>query len=479
MPRQQKDVTHHPMSSALHHTCDDYPVIHWFRRDLRLHDNPALLASLQSPSILPVACLPLAEEPTSWGFARVGPHRDSWHMQALEGLDAALRVLGSRLLVLWGAPEQVLPALARAAATPYIRCEAIDAPEEQSQVQSLRAQGLAVDTVWQSSMLDPQDMPFEPSDVPDVFTDFRRALERARVTTRQALAAPTRLPPWPDLDLSPLEPIVVPQQACTERAGVRLQHAQTIACTLGIQPEVLDSSFPLADPAWSGSEASALTHLSRYMQRGLPKLYKATRNALQGQDFSSKFSSWLATGALSARRVCQALRAFEAQHGPSEGSHWLWVELLWRDYFRFIHTKHGRRLYGRLGLSARPPHGQQSLPRHDPKAFDAWRAGQTGQPLVDAGMRELAATGYLSNRMRQIVASYLIHDLACDWRAGAAWFEHHLIDFDTHSNHGNWLYIAGHGTDPRGGRRFNPEKQTREHDPDGSYRRNWACSDHP
>lgn len=92
---------------------------------------------------------------------------------------------------------------------------------------------------------------------------------------------------------------------------------------------------------------------------------------------------------------------------------------------------------------------------------------------MDAGMRELAATGYLSNRLRQVVASFLIHDLACDWRSGAAWFESTLVDFDVHSNQGNWLYIAGRGTDPRGGRRFNVEKQTRDHDADGAYRALW------
>lgn len=90
-------------------------------------------------------------------------------------------------------------------------------------------------------------------------------------------------------------------------------------------------------------------------------------------------------------------------------------------------------------------------------------------------MRELAATGYISNRMRQIVASYLIHELGCDWRAGAAWFESRLIDFDICSNQGNWLYIAGYGTDPRGGRRFNPDKQAAEHDPDGNYRALWSA----
>jgi deoxyribodipyrimidine photo-lyase len=89
-------------------------------------------------------------------------------------------------------------------------------------------------------------------------------------------------------------------------------------------------------------------------------------------------------------------------------------------------------------------------------------------------MRELAATGYLSNRMRQNVASYLIHDLDCDWRAGAAWFEHCLIDFDVYSNQGNWLYLSGRGTDARANRRFNPVVQAQQYDPDGSYRRTWA-----
>ena len=89
-------------------------------------------------------------------------------------------------------------------------------------------------------------------------------------------------------------------------------------------------------------------------------------------------------------------------------------------------------------------------------------------------MRELAATGFMSNRLRQLVASYLIHDLGGDWRAGAAWFEAQLIDYDVYSNQGNWLYIAGRGTDPRGGRRFDPIKQAREHDPAGRFRKLWA-----
>ena len=162
------------------------------------------------------------------------------------------------------------------------------------------------------------------------------------------------------------------------------------------------------------------------------------------------------------------LRQFEAEHGASDGSYWLWFELLWRDYFRFLHLQHGRALYRARGLG---------VPRetpHDAARFDTWRAGQTGQPLVDAAMRELSATGYLSNRLRQVAASYLVNDLACDWRAGAAWYEHHLVDYDVYSNQGNWLYIAGRGTDPQGGRRFNPVQQGSAYDPDGAYQRLWG-----
>jgi deoxyribodipyrimidine photo-lyase len=187
-----------------------------------------------------------------------------------------------------------------------------------------------------------------------------------------------------------------------------------------------------------------------------------------GVDFSSKLSAWLAQGSLSVRTLYAALQNFENEHGANEGSYWLWFEWLWRDYFRLLHIKYGRRLYGPSGLKGDDP------PTHDPEAFERWHQGRTGNRLIDAGMHELAGTGYLSNRMRQIVASYLIDDLQCDWRAGAAWFESQLIDYDVYSNQGNWLYIAGLGTDPRGGRRFNPEKQAKTHDPEGHYQAVWS-----
>ena len=434
-------------------------VLFWFRNDLRLHDQPALahamaLAARQGAALLPVFChAPPAT--TRWGFARVGPHRLAFDTSTLACLSAQLAARGSHLLECAGMAQAVLPALAKALGAEgdcSIVCEAIAAPEEEAEVAALRALGLPVHTVWQSSLLHPDDLPFAAADLAPVFTTFRNAVERAKVQPRAPLPAPAVLPALP------------PEQLWTA-----FQCPPTAAQTPAARHDPR-SSFPHATADFAGGERAALAHLVQYLARKLPHSYKLTRNGLTGVDYSSKFSPWLATGALSARQVVAQLRQFEAEHGANDGSYWLWFELLWRDYFRLLHLQYGPALYGARGLSQLPqaPHNHQG--------FERWCQGRTGEPLVDAAMRELAATGYLSNRLRQVVASFLVYDLHGDWRAGAAWFEHCLLDYDVYSNQSNWLYIAGRGTDPRGGRRFNPQKQAQDHDADGSYRHLWATA---
>lgn len=442
-------------------------VIFWFRADLRLHDQRALAAAQSSGAshLLPVYCHAPAHETTLWGFARKGPHRQAFEGAALRALSERMAALGNPLLQCQGDAATLLPALARAVGATTVVCEDIAAPEEQAQVAALRAAGLTVITVWHSSLLEPNALPFAPAQLPDVFTRFRQAVERADMAPLPPLAAPAALLPPP------------PSEALTGDLLKALGfHAITAAMTAAGAADShsagsdIRSSFPYAKPAFHGSEAAALAHLAHYLARKLPHSYKQTRNGLTGVDYSSKFSPWLATGALSARQVMAALRQFEADHGANDGSYWLWFELLWRDYFRLLHLQQGRALYRAQGLSDQP------LSAHNAQGFKRWCQGQTGEPLVDAAMRELAATGYLSNRLRQVVASYFIYDLRGDWRAGAAWFEHCLLDYDVYSNQGNWLYVAGRGTDPRGGRRFNPQKQAQDHDADGSYRRLWSAA---
>jgi len=477
-------------------TCSMTPLIYWFRNDLRLTDAPALAHAIQvaqrtGQTLLPVFCH-TPNEATRWGFARMGPHRQRYLRATLDDLAAGLQALGSCLIELAGPPATTLPALCQALGATHIVCEDIAAPEELAEVAALREAGLTVDAVWQSSLLDPAQLPFATSDLPDVFTSFRQRVEKAGLAPPAPLPGPNLLPALPALD--------TPEWQLFYKENQALALISKGLTAMEGEANKARSSYPYHLPEWAGGESAALAHLQRYMAAKLPHTYKATRNQLSGTDFSSKFSPWLASGALSARTVYAELKAFEAKHGANEGSYWLWFELLWRDYFRLLHLKYGARLYHAQGLRGAhaaqigpdvdmalhrrtPPAAKESRPGPNPpptyaptagpQSLQRWCEGRTDTPLVDAAMRELRLTGYLSNRLRQVVASFWIHDLKGDWRAGAAWFESQLVDFDVYSNTGNWLYIAGLGTDPRGGRQFDVAKQTREHDADGSYQRLW------
>jgi deoxyribodipyrimidine photo-lyase len=162
------------------------------------------------------------------------------------------------------------------------------------------------------------------------------------------------------------------------------------------------------------------------------------------------------------------VRRHEAQYGHNDSTRALWLELLWRDFFRWTLVRHGGALFRRAGLKA-----TARAPRQLDERFALWCQGRTGMPLVDAGMRELATTGYLSNKSRQIVAGYLIGDLQQDWRYGAAWFEEHLLDYDPASNWGNWAYLAGVASDPRRQQLSNTLRQARQYDPDAAYVSLW------
>ncbi|MFZ9376919.1 MAG: DASH family cryptochrome, partial [Candidatus Fonsibacter ubiquis] len=323
--------------------------------------------------------------------------------------------------------------------------EKIIAPEELEQESLIRNLGIPVETFWQSTMIDLSELPFEPQNMPDIFTEFRKHIESKKIQTKMWVPSPSKLPPLPSKRFKSATNNIFLEEIKNEK-----------------------SSFPYLENQFLGGEKSALAHIENYLLKKLPHSYKETRNQLLGIDFSTKFSPWLSIGCISAKYIAAKLKEFEDQFGANESSYWIWFELLWRDYFRFLHFKYGKNLYIKNGLNKNPININ-----HNEDKFETWVNGRTGNQLIDAGMRELFLTGYLSNRMRQIVASYLIYDLECDWRKGAQWFESQLVDYDVYSNHGNWLYIAGNGTDPRGGRRFNTTKQNLEHDPNNAYKNLW------
>lgn len=188
-----------------------------------------------------------------------------------------------------------------------------------------------------------------------------------------------------------------------------------------------------------------------------------------GVDFSTKFSPWLALGCISPRYIYEQIKKYEVERTANQSTYWVIFELLWRDYFKFVALKYGNRIFYMNGLQ------DKHVPWNtDMKMFDAWKEGRTGVPFVDANMRELALTGFMSNRGRQNVASFLTKDLGLDWRLGAEWFEYLLVDHDVCSNYGNWLYSAGIGNDPRENRKFNMIKQGLDYDNNGDYVRQWV-----
>lgn len=425
--------------------------VYWFRRDRRLSDNPAFSFACQTAQSITPVIIRETPETTEWGFDRVGKLRLTFESHATSGLALSLRQKGSDLYVPHAEGVSGLIEVCEELKAREIICESISAPEELVQVRQLERCGLRVRTFEQSTLLHPADLPFQIQDTPTIFSTYRQQIERLPASPRTPLPAPGVIPAVskPLHSASPYESIPTSTQS----------HWL--------------SSLPDGTVGPYADEAGAHRHLGRYFGSNLPHGYKSTRNQLTGTDYSTKFSPWLAIGAISPRQIWARLKVYEHDFGENESTYWIWFELLWRDHFRLMMQRFGNQLFRRSGIKESDP---SSRPQCTSDALERWREARTGHDLIDAAMRELAQTGYLSNRLRQIVASYLIHDLGGDWLGGAAWFEHCLVDFDVHSNQGNWAYIAGVGTDPRGGRRFNIDKQIKQYDGDGQYRNLWSST---
>jgi deoxyribodipyrimidine photo-lyase len=419
-------------------------AILWFRNDLRLADNAALTAALaEHDEVLPVLIIdPAQHGPSPFGFERSGNFRRRYTHEGIHDLAAAIRSKGSALSVRVGDPASVLFQMAKLWKTNIVHAQRLYGWEEQQQERAVAAeQDLRLHEP--NTLLRPADLPFPVDELPHVFTAFRSKVERY---------TPVHDPlPEPDRITSP------------SYWGERELAMQEL-------PFVAYPNDPRQALKITGGRTTGLARLKHYLW-GTKALstYKQTRNGLLGADYSSKFSPWLASGALSAREIHHEVKRYEAEHGANESTYWLFFELLWRDFFQFTAAKHGADFFKRGGIGRKSFRGDR-----DREKFAAWCEGRTGQPFIDANMRELAATGWMSNRGRQNVASYLVHELQLDWRMGAYWFERMLIDYDPCSNWGNWTYLAGVGNDPREGRRFDPVRQAGIYDPAGAFVRHWG-----
>lgn len=426
-------------------------ILLWFRGNLRIHDN-VLLASLpvSTETIIPVyICNPVQYADTRYGFPKTGKFRKSFIQQGVLALQQNLQKTGSSLIIASGNPADILKNLAEKTNADSLFYTREHTPEELLEEQQVRKllTGLSLQSFEQRSLIHPSDLPFMLSRLPDVFTPFRKEIEK-NLTVRQPLPVPYILPPLAD----------------------EVKNFQNDFSAMG-GGEIFTPDAR-AVLSFNGSEEAGLKRLNHFFfeSRSVAS-YKETRNGMLGADYSSKLSPWLATGAISPRLIYSELKRFEQEYGANESTYRLLFELLWRDFFRFVAMKYGALIFQRQGIR-----GSGANSRINQNAFTQWAVAKTGEPFIDANMTELNLTGYMSNRGRQNTASYLIHNLNGDWLTGAAYFESLLIDYDPCSNWGNWMYLAGVGNDPREKRIFNTEGQARLYDPQGEYISHWLTA---
>ena len=220
---------------------------------------------------------------------------------------------------------------------------------------------------------------------------------------------------------------------------------------------------------FKGGETNAKYRIRNYFfeTRNL-STYKLTRNGLIGEDYSSKFSPWLANGSVSVKYIFKSLKEYEKEVEKNDSTYWLYFELIWRDFFKYVSMQHKDKFFNKDGI-----YGEDKEWSDDQDILLNWINGKTNEPFVNANMIELSQTGFMSNRGRQNVSNYLTKELKIDWRIGAEYFESMLIDYDVHSNYGNWLYNAGIGNDSMPFRKFNPKLQSERYDPNKLYEKIW------
>lgn len=420
-------------------------ALFWFSQDLRLQDNRTLHQLLQQADAL--GCVYVIDPrwfvPNNFNHKLVGAQRWRLICESLQQVREQLQAHGHELLIVHGKPEWVLPQLAVEWGVNQIGHSEQVGWYEQMVWRKVQQQLPHVEFIscWDSTLFSLSQLNITHETL-RTFSQFRKLIEK---TPLEPLTPS-------DIQLTELpQCLVAPQlakQSWLELANYTDSHSEQ---------RLLE-----------GGELSAISHLQRYFRSSAPASYKQTRNELDGWQNSSKLSHFLALGNVSPRQVWQQIKRYEKEFGANESTYWLGFELWWREYFQWLALQLKTDLYRFQGRAGKAP-----LTSYFSERFVKWCLGQTPFPLVNACMKQLNQTGYMSNRGRQIVASCLVNELGVDWRYGAAYFQQQLADHDVASNWGNWQYIAGVGVDPRGGRHFNLAKQTQTYDLNGDFVAKW------
>jgi deoxyribodipyrimidine photo-lyase len=464
----------------------------WLRADLRIRDNTALFESSRAATRGLVAVYLLA--PAQWLEHDWAPVKVDLILRTLRELSAALAARNIPLLIRTAPRFADAPAALIALAKAH-RCDRLDFNREyelnesrrdEEVTRTFRAAGIPVHAHHDQTLLPPgsvrtrQDRPYT------VFTPFRRACESR--LAEEGLPAVNGLPrKQPGMAAAPdLAPAPGPIRSPAPSRGAARKESpgastpgQPIVCTLSPGRATLDSLIAPLPPAlrglsrpdlWPPGESEAAKRLERFTRNRLPRYHlDRDRPDLAG---TSTLSPYLTIGAISIRQCLHA--AADANNGriaprsekPPDGPSTWTSELLWREFY-----KHLLAAFPRLCMNRPFKRATDRLPwRDDPAALDAWERGRTGYPIVDAGMRQLAQTGWMHNRLRMVTAMFLTKDLLIDWRRGERHFMRTLVDGDLAQNNGGWQWSASTGTDSVPYFRvFNPAGQSRKFDPRGAF----------
>ncbi|MFD2561078.1 DASH family cryptochrome [Aquimarina rubra] len=420
----------------------------WFRNDVRITDNNSLYkATSENDKVIAAFFFdPRLFEKNRFGFEKTGKFRAKFLIESIAELKENLNDLNITLLVYNDKPEKVIPKLIDDYHINNIYLQEEWTTEETEILAKIKKETYDLNIEWIESydqfLFHPEDISFNFHEIPQVFTAFRKQCEK--LTTVR-----------PEVRIDPMSSENI------------INHATQIPSLsdLGFQDFETDSrtAFP-----FKGGENMGLKRVEDYFWNTKRlSYYKKTRNGLVGKDYSSKFSAWLANGCISPRTIYHKLRSYEKEVEKNQSTYWLVFELIWRDFFKYISIKHGNDLFKIGGILHKDYSWSQ-----DSQKIHQWIHGETKEPFVNANMIELKNTGWMSNRGRQNVASYFSKELELDWRIGAAYFESLLIDYDVHSNYGNWQYVSGVGNDPRD-RKFNIKLQAERYDPNQKFQNLW------
>jgi deoxyribodipyrimidine photo-lyase len=419
----------------------------WFTKDLRTRDSESLYKAMQED--MPFLAVYVFDSEffaeKQIGFRKIGKYRAKFLLESVEDLKQNLAKQKIPFSVRYGKTENVFKDISEEFEIVKIFCQE-EWTKEETEVQT-KILSVVPTAIWEKSYSQLLVHPlfvFKTLDkIPMLFTSFRQKIEKNLL----------------------IRPEFESEDLMYNKLEIHFKSDTISLKSLGFEDFEKDerTAFP-----FSGGENEAMKRLHHYFSetQNLSQ-YKQTRNGLVGTDYSSKFSAWLSDGSLSSVTIYYEIKKYEEEFGANDSTYWLIFELLWRDYFRYISLQYKDLIFWESGINH-----QKYFAENNKTLIQKWKDGETDSDFVNANMLELKNTGWMSNRGRQNVASYFCKILKQDWRIGAAYFEEMLIDYDAHSNYGNWMYLAGVGNDNRD-RTFNPEKQAEMYDSNKEFRKLW------